>query len=265
VVALAARAGVRLLALTDHDTVDGVAEALEAARRHGVALSPAAEISSVHDSYEDLHVLGYGIDHTDAALRATLEDWRSDRGRRIVAMADRLEALGFALDRAPLERRAGEGKPLGRPHLAQAVLTHPGNRERLAREGVAGPDELFPAYLVPGAPAYVGRERPTVAQAVDVIHAAGGVAVWAHPFWDLEAPGEAVAAIDAFDGLDGVECFYVTHTEAQTRLLHGLCRERGLLITGSADFHGPRHDRFHAFRAFETYDLEPDLRRIEAP
>ena len=187
-------------------------EALEAARRHGIALSPAAEISSVHDAYEDLHVLGYGIDHTDPALRATLEDWRSDRGRRIVAMADRLEELGFALDRSPLERRAGEGKPLGRPHLAQAVLSHPGNRDRLAREGIAGPDELFPAYLVPGAPAYVGRERPTVAQAVDVIHAAGGVAVWAHPFWDLEGPGEAVAAIDAFDGLDGVECFYVTHT-----------------------------------------------------
>jgi predicted metal-dependent phosphoesterase TrpH len=262
VVARAARAGVRLLALTDHDTVEGVPEAVAAARRHGIALSPAAEISSVHETYEDLHVLGYGLDHTDGALGATLEDWRADRGRRIGQMADRLEALGLALDRTGLERRRAQGRPLGRPHLAQAVLAHPGNRARLAAEGIAGPDELFPAYLVPGAPAYVGRQRPTVAQAIEVIHAAGGVAVWAHPFWDVEDPAEVIGAIDAFDGLDGVECFYITHTREQTRLLYDACIARGLATTGSADFHGPEHDRFHAFRAFETYGLEPDLRRI---
>ena len=261
VVARAAAAGVERFALTDHDTVDGVAEALSAAKVHGIALSPAAELSAVHDTAEDLHVLGYELDHADATLLDLLADWRADRGRRIEAMADRLETLGFALDRAPLERRAQAGKPLGRPHLAESLLTHPANAGRLAEEGIRGPDELFPAYLVPGAPAYVARSRPTVPEAIEAIHAAGGVAVWAHPFWDFDDPRQTLDAIEHFAaaGLDGVECFYVTHTAEQTRLLHDECTSRGLLTTGSADFHGPEHGRFSAFRAFELHGLLPEL------
>src|SRR3712207_8279233 len=92
------------------------------------------------------------------------------------------------------------------------------NADKLRREGIAGKQELFPAYLVPGARAYIPRSRPTVPQAIEVIHAAGGVAVWAHPFWDVEDPGTAVTTLERFAvaGLDGVECFYATHTEAQT-------------------------------------------------
>jgi hypothetical protein len=144
-------------------------------------------------------------------------------------MADRLEALGFALDRAPLDERTAEGKPLGRPHLATAVLSHPHNRTRLTELGIAGADELFPAFLVPGAPAYVARERPTVAEAIDAIHEAGGVAVWAHPFWDLDDAQQTVATIAAFArrGLDGVECFYVTHTAEHTAILHAAATEHG--------------------------------------
>lgn len=261
VVARASQAGVEVLALTDHDTVDGVPEALEAARHHGIRLSPAAEISSVHDVHEDLHILGYELDHSSEELQATLHDWRQDRERRIVAMADRLNELGFALDRAQLDEKAKQGKPLGRPHLAHALLAHPDNATRLKNENIHGPDELFPAYLVPGAPAYVARDRPTVQEAIAAIHQANGVAVWAHPFWDLDSTDETIAAIETFarHGLDGVECFYVTHTEQQTRLLHEAATTRGLLATGSADFHGPDHARFSAFRAFETYDLTPNL------
>ena len=114
---------------------------------------------------------------------------------------------------------------------------------------------------VPGAAAYVPRSRPTVAEAIGVIHEASGVAVWAHPFWDLHDPQEALAAIDTFAaaGLDGIEVFYATHDEAQTRFLHEAARERGLLTTGSTDFHGPGHGRFNAFRGFELYGLEPEL------
>jgi hypothetical protein len=261
VVARAAAAGIELLALTDHDTVDGVPEAAAAARAHGVRLSPAAELSAVHGAHEDLHVLGYGLDVADPELLAVLEDFRGDRARRIRAMADRLRELGFALDSAPLDARERAGKPVGRPHLADAVLAHPANAERLREEGITGRDGLFPPYLVPGAAAYVARSRPTVAQAIEVIHAAGGVAVWAHPFWDLDAPDEALAAIDAFvaAGLDGIEVFYATHDEAQTRFLSDAARDRGLLTTGSADFHGPEHERFNAFRAFALYGLEPEL------
>ena len=210
VVAQAAAAGVELLALTDHDTVAGVPEALAAAREHGIRLSPAAELSSVHGEHEDLHVLGYELDPSDPGLQAALEDFRADRGRRIQAMADRLRELGFALDDSSFAAR----ESLGRPHLADAVLAHPDNAERLAREGIRGKKELFPPYLVPGAAAYVARSRPTVEEAIEVIHAAGGVAVWAHPFWDIADPEHVLATVRHFAarGLDGVECFYAEHT-----------------------------------------------------
>jgi predicted metal-dependent phosphoesterase TrpH len=261
VVDRAAAAGVELFALTDHDTVDGVPEAAARAAELGLRYSAAAELSAVHGGHEDLHVLGYELDVADPDLIAILEDFRSDRSRRIEAMADRLRELGFELDDAPLVARKEAGKPIGRPHLADAVLAHPANADRLRAEGIAGKDELFPPYLVPGAKAYVARSRPTVAEAIEVIHAAGGVAVWAHPFWDVEDPREALATLDEFAGagLDGVECFYVTHSEEQTRLLHGAASERGLLTTGSTDFHGPEHGRFSAFRGFEVHGLTVDL------
>src|SRR5918997_13323 len=261
VVAQAAAAGMRLMALTDHDTVDGVAGALRAAREHGIRCSRAAELSSVSGEFEDLHVCGYELRHDDPELRATLADFRADRGRRIWAMADRLEELGFRLDRSALRAREAAGAPLGRPHLADAVLAHPGNAAKLRAEGIDGKDTLFPPYLVPGAAAYVARSRPTVEEAIEVIHRAGGVAVWAHPFWDISERAVVLAAIDLFAaaGLDGVEVFYAAHDEEQTRLLHDAARERGLLSTGSADFHGPEHERFSRFGAFTLYGLEPNL------
>jgi hypothetical protein len=264
VVARAAAAGVELLALSDHDTVDGVAEALEAAAATGGALRvvTAVELSTIDGDHEDLHVLGYGVDHTDPAFLAALERFRADRAVRADRMADALEsACGLALDRAPLQVRRDAGRPIGRPHLAQAAFNHPDNAQRIADEGLTDFGMLLEAYLIPGAPAFRRRTTPSVAEAIAAIHAAGGVAVWAHPFWDVDEPGEVVGAIDRFvaDGLDGVEAFYITHTEAQTRLLADRCAELALLSTGSSDFHGPEHHTFSAFRAFHTYGLEPEL------
>src|SRR4051794_23355598 len=181
VVERAANAGVKLLALTDHDTVDGVPEALTAARFKDIQLVPAVEMSAVHDAYEDLHILGYDLDHTDRTLLDALEDFRADRVRRILAMADRLRELGFALDDSAIRAHAAPG----RPHIADAILAHPANPARLQEGGIDGKTALSPAYLVPGSPGYVRRERPTVEDAIDVIHGAGGLAVWAHPFWDV--------------------------------------------------------------------------------
>src|SRR3954451_10636646 len=241
VVSRAAAAGVELFALTDHDTVDGVAEALAHAP---MKVIPAVELSSVHDEHEDLHILGYGLDHTDPQLLATLEDFRADRVHRIHAMADRLRDIGFTID-------LPEHKAPGRPHLAAAIAT----QTDLSK------DEIFARYLVPGTPTYVGRSRPTVQEAIDVIHQANGLAVWAHPYWDVEH-AEAALRTFASMGLDGVEAFYVTHTEAQTRHLHALARELGLITTGSTDFHGPAHEHFNRFLGFDLYGLEPDLGRL---
>jgi 3',5'-nucleoside bisphosphate phosphatase len=261
VIAAAHAAGVELLALTDHDTVDGVDEALEAAAARGLRLVAATELSAIDGEFEDLHVLGYGIDHRSPALLDALAAFRADRERRAHRMADALREAGLELD---FPDRGGA--PVGRPHLAQAAFAHPANRMRLEEENIVNFSQLLEAYLIPGRPGYRRRTTPTVAEAIDTIHAAGGVAVWAHPFWDVDAGDEVVRLIDRFVevGLDGVEAFYITHTEEQTRLAAAHCARRGLLTTGSADFHGPEHPRFHAFRAFELHGLEPDLGPIRS-
>jgi predicted metal-dependent phosphoesterase TrpH len=264
VVERAARAGVELLALSDHDTVSGVAEALRAGERYGVRVVPAVEISAIDADAEtprELHILGYNIDHTDPALTARLAEFLADREQRTLRMAAALQELGFELEEAQLQERIAAGKPIGRPHLAEAVLTAPANAARLGDEQIDDIGSLIRGYLIEGKPAFRLREIPTVAQAIAAIHEAGGVVVWAHPFWDIPDPDEVLATIDRFRalGIDGVEAFYVTHTQEQTTLLAQRCEELGLLSTGSADFHGPDNRLFSRFLAFELYGFEPNL------
>jgi 3',5'-nucleoside bisphosphate phosphatase len=261
VVRHAAAAGVQLLALTDHDSVEGVDEALAAAAEARIGLVSAAELSAVHDASEDLHVLGYGVDHHDPGFAELTAGARAERVTRAAAMGARLRALGFEVDERTLEQRRLAGKAIGRPHLAAAVIAHPANGERLRSEGVERVETFIPAYLIPGRPGYLPRTHPSVEEAIGWIHDAGGVAVWAHPFWDLHSDDEVLEAIDSFRawGLDGVECFYPTHTAAQAGLLVSRCELLGLLRTGSADFHGPDHGLFNRFRAFELYGYEPNL------
>ncbi|MDO8189525.1 PHP domain-containing protein [Conexibacter sp. JD483] len=261
VVANAAAAGVKLLALSDHDTVDGVDEALAAGARHGIAVVPATEISSVDGKYEDLHLLGYGIDHHDPVLAERLLAARADRELRAERMAAKLNELGFEVDDAPLKKRREAGKPIGRPHLAEAVLIHPANAERLEREGHDDISSFIPAYLIPGTPGYLARTHPTVVDAIAWVHDAGGLAIWAHPYWDLDSDAEVLGALERFKaaGLDGVEAFYPTHSAEQTRLIVEKAAELGLLTTGSSDYHGPEHRLFRTFLDHPLHGAEPDL------
>jgi 3',5'-nucleoside bisphosphate phosphatase len=261
VVRAAADAGVELLALTDHDTVNGVAEALEAAKTQGIRLVPAAELSALHGDYEDFHVLGYQVDHEDPTFVAALEDFVADRDRRAQAMAERLGDLGFAVDDELLDERRRSGRPIGRPHLSQAVLADVNNAKRLEEEGINDVTGFIVNYLIPGRPGYLPRTRPTVQEAIDLIHGAGGIAVWAHPFWDVEATDEVLATLDEFVdmGIDGVEAFYVTYEEPQTVALADHASSKGLLLTGSSDFHGPEHRLFSRFRAFDLHGRTPEL------
>jgi 3',5'-nucleoside bisphosphate phosphatase len=275
VVQRAADAGVELLALSDHDTISGVAEAIEAGGRFGVRIVPAVEISAVDDGAGDadeagnhvareLHILGYDIDHTGPPLTDSLVGFLADREKRTLRMRDGLREAGFELDESEIEQRIAEGKPIGRPHLAATVLSAPANARRLADEQIDDIGSLIRGYLIEGKPAFRLRETPTVGEAIEAIHAAGGVAIWAHPFWDVEDPAEVLASLDRFRalGVDGVEAFYVTHDERQTRTLAERCAELGLLSTGSADYHGPDNRLFSRFLAFETYGLQPNLGTI---
>jgi predicted metal-dependent phosphoesterase TrpH len=266
VVAAAAQAGVQLLALSDHDTVDGVREAVEAATAIGMRVVTCVEISALDPSGRDLHILGYLLDDRDPTLRERLAIYRADRERRTAAMLGALRELGFEVDEAPLRARASKGKSIGRPHIAEAVVNHPANAVRLSEAGIGEPSAFLETYLIDGRPAFRPREFPTVAEAIATIHDAGGLAVWAHPFFDFTDPSKVRDAVERFkrDGLDGIECFYLTHSAEQTRLLEEQCAERELLSTGSSDFHGPHHQRMSRFRAFSTYGLEPDLGPIGA-
>ncbi len=261
VVAAAAQAGVELLSLTDHDSVDGVSEAREAARSAGIGLVTGVEISALDEDGRDLHILGYGIDHEQRELRAALEYFRGDRRRRAARMSEALRELGFELDDGVLARRSDAGQSIGRPHLAEAVVSHPANRARLREEDASDPSAFLEAYLIEGRPAYRARESPTIPEAIETIHDAGGVAVWAHPFWDLADSDQVRDAITRFRaaGIDGVECFYATHTREQTNAVVTWCETLTLLMTGSSDFHGPAHREFSRFRAFSTYGHEPVL------
>jgi predicted metal-dependent phosphoesterase TrpH len=269
VVTRAAAAGVELLAVSDHDTVSGVSEAMEAGERLGVRVIPSVEISSIDDpasrdapgAARELHILGYLIDHSDPAFASTLADFLADRERRTLRMADALREQGLELDDAAISARVAAGQPIGRPHLAEAVLAAPANAARLREEQIDDVGSLIRGYLIEGRPAFRLRETPTVAQAMDAIHAAGGVAIWAHPFWDVTDSDESLAMIERFRalGIDGVEAFYITHTQPQTELLAARCAELDLLSTGSSDFHGPDNRLFSRFLAFETYGLEPNL------
>ncbi len=274
VVAAAAGAGVRLLALSDHDTLAGVSEALRAGAEHGVAVVPAIEISAIDDGGDEvpaqpareLHILGYLVDHTDSEFTATLAGFLADRERRTLRMGERLRNLGIQLDQEAIDARVSAGEPIGRPHLAEAALGHPANARRLREENIDDIGAFIRAYLIEGRPAFCLRVTPTVGEAIEAIHAAGGVAIWAHPFWDVSDPDEVLSMIERFRalGVDGVEAFYVTHTREQTELLASRCAELDILSTGSSDFHGPENRLFSRFLAFETYGLQPNLGPIAA-
>jgi len=240
VVEEAAKAGVTTLALTDHDAIAGVAEAAIAAERLGIELVPAIEMSCVHEYAEDLHVCGYWVDL--GKIAPACERAQHERVTRAGEIVEKLRAEGFDLHLEDAVREAGDALSIGRPHIARAA----------GASGDLGP--FFAEYLVPGAKAFVPRRWPTAEQAIELIRAAGGVAVIAHPYWDISAPHEVDDLIRSLSA-DGVETFYPSHGREQTAHLLELCEELGLIPTGSSDYHGPTHKTFAAFGAYDTYGL----------
>jgi len=240
VVAKAAEAGVTTLALTDHDAIAGVAEAADAAAGLGIELVPAIEMSCVHEYAEDLHICGYWLDL--GAIAPACERAQHERITRAGEIVENLRREGFDIHLEDAVREAGDALSIGRPHIARAA----------GATGDLGP--FFEEYLVPGAKAFVPRHWPSAEQAIETIHGAGGVAVIAHPYWDISEPAEVDDLIRALD-VDGVETFYPTHDREQTAHLLELCEELDLIPTASSDYHGPTHKTFSRFGAYDTYDL----------
>ncbi|MCB9554386.1 MAG: PHP domain-containing protein [Myxococcales bacterium] len=222
-VAAAARRGVRTIALTDHDTTAGVAEARAAGSARGVSIIAGIEISAWLD--REIHVLGYFVDPDDPALTAATRRQSEARVRRVEAICERLAALGVVLDPAPIIASAHGN--VGRPHIARALV---------AAGHVATTSEAFDRYIGNGGPAAVVVERLPAEDAIALIHAAGGVAVLAHP--GVEQLEEHIPALAAA-GLDGLEVDHPAHGRNVADRLRTLASKNRLVPTGGSDFHRP--------------------------
>jgi len=226
IVSKAAALGLTLIALADHDSVDGIAPALEAARAYPqLSVIPAVEISTDLPDGE-AHVLGYFIDHASQELRSALEKFRNSRQRRAQAMVDKLNGLGVDIDWQRVREIAGEGS-IGRPHIAQAMLE---------KGYVASFKEAFDRYIGHGGPAYVEREKMTPAEAVQLVVRSKGLPVLAHPF-TVNDPEAMIIELKEV-GLVGIEAYYKDYTSEEIQTLVSIADKYGLITTGGSDYHG---------------------------
>ncbi len=230
VVRLAKERGLQALALTDHDTIDGLAEAVAAGREFGLEIIPGVEISAKHP-IGSMHILGYFLDYESELLAqrlAVLKQARKDRNPQIIA---KLNKLGIPLTMEQVERISGGGQ-MGRPHIARALY-----ESGLVRSI----QEAFDIYLGNHGLAYVSKFRFPPEEAMAMIREARGIPVLAHPFTlglhTSETLRPLLKELKAL-GLAGVECYYPEHSFGQEALYLYLARELGLLITGGSDFHG---------------------------
>ncbi len=215
-----------VIALTDHDTLGGVAEAQRAAASTNLEVITGVEVNAEGD-WGDLHFLGYYVDPENGLLRERLQAMRDARVGRARKMVERLREMGMGLEWEEV-RTLASGDSVGRPHVARALLN---------RGHVATMQEAFDRFIGNDGPAYVPRLRLTPSEVIEAIIGAGGVPVLAHP-------GHYWAALERLPkfveyGLRGVEVYYPDHSPEEIKVLLGLCQKYDLLFTGGSDFHGP--------------------------
>lgn len=235
VVRKACAAGLTALAITDHDTVAGVREALDQGKQLGIEVLAGIEMST-HADGGDIHVLGYLTDNESELWLSRLERLRGVRGDRNGMIVDKLKSLGVPINWADVEAVAMEGretagtkgKSVGRPHIAEALI----------RKGVVTTmSEAFDRFLAAGAAAYVEMPKIHPAEAVRWIHEAGGVAVIAHP--GLYGKDGLVEELIA-GGADGIEVYHPDHGPDEEERYQAIARRYGIVATGGSDFHGER-------------------------
>ncbi len=227
IVRMALERGLAVIALTDHDTLGGVAEAQQAAFGTGLEVIAGVEVNS-EGEWGDLHFLGYYVDPENGPLRERLRAMRNARLERARKMVERLREMGMVLGWEEVRALAG-GNSVGRPHVARALLN---------RGYVKTLQEAFDRFIGNDGPAYVPRPRLTPPEVIQAIIGAGGVPVIAHPAHSGPAAVKRIPEFVGY-GLHGVEVYYPHHSPEEIEVLLGLCRKYGLLVTGGSDFHGP--------------------------
>jgi predicted metal-dependent phosphoesterase TrpH len=224
----AASKGLKAIAITDHDTLDGLPEALKEAEGFDIEVVPGVEISV--DFQPEMHMLGYFLHGGYTGINRVLEELKEKRSERNPKIIKRLNELGMKLSMEEVDALAGGGIT-GRPHIARIML----------EKGYVGSvAEAFDKYLGSGRPAYFRKEKLTPEQGIEEISKAGGLAVLAHPiFLDRNREELDLLLKDlAKTGLKGIEAYYTENTEDQTEELLELAGKHGLFVTGGSDFHG---------------------------
>ncbi len=218
------RLGFAAVALTDHDTMEGCPRMAAACATHGIEFVPGSELTCEHEGQE-LHMLGYFLDTTNEKLCAALAKFQEVRVNRIREMVARINAMGVKLD-AQLVFDIANCRSPGRPHIGRALV----------QMGIcSGLDEAFARFLKKGKPAWVAKYRMTAAEAIDLVHQAGGLASLAHP--GLYRADHVIPDLVAV-GMDGLECFYTRHSTPIMEHYMLIADQHRLLITGGSDCHG---------------------------
>lgn len=215
------------LALTDHDTTDGLDEALAAGRAHGIDVLPGVEINTDVGEHE-VHILGYLIDYPRASLQVFLRRMRDGRLHRAEEMVRRLGALGAPVEWARVTELAA-GASIGRPHVARALVE---------AGWVGSPREAFDRFIGRHGPAYVPRLKLAPEEATEIIAQHDGVPVLAHPGWAASGPVLEGLPSLVGHGLAGIEAYYPEHTPAMVAEYRRLAGQYGLVLTGGTDYHG---------------------------
>ncbi len=226
IVRKSAERGLTVIGLADHDSVDGIAPALAAAKAFPqLKVIPCVEISTDVPNGE-VHVLGYFIDYTDRKLKVTLERMRHSRRERAYGMVTKLGKLGIHIEWQRVQEIAGSGS-IGRPHIAQAMLE---------KGYIASIKEAFTKYISRDGPAYVEREKMTPQEAVKLLLRTNGLPVLSHPL-TINDPETMVTELQAA-GLVGIEAYYNDYTADEISKLVSLADRHGLITTGGSDYHG---------------------------
>ncbi|MBI5150872.1 MAG: PHP domain-containing protein [Candidatus Omnitrophica bacterium] len=248
VVQEAARVGLGCIAITDHDTVDGIGPAIEAARSLDVEIIPGIELSTEING-KDIHMLGYLFDWQDAALKAQLSKIQDARVERMKEMIQKLKGLGIGGITLEEVTALAMSKAVGRPHLATVLVQ---------KKIVSNAREAFDKFLAEGAPAYAPKFRQTPQEAIRLIKDLGGVAVLAHPM--LTHVDELIPGL-VREGLGGLEVYYPNCSQSATDFYKGLAQKYHLAPTGGSDTHGEARKHTFIGKARIPYDLVEKLKQ----